>query len=90
MREAGMQAVCELPQSGSGETMAYVACAVIGMVLTRGLGWCADDDDDEGSDHQFGVQGSDPPSEKHNRKDRFWKFGVDLGSSKTTHASHGR
>ena len=32
-----------------------MACAVIGMVLTRGLGWCADDDDDEGSDHQFPI-----------------------------------
>ena len=47
--DAGMQAVCELPQSGSSEIMAYVAYAVIGMMLTRSLGGCVDDDDDERS-----------------------------------------
>ena len=55
--DAGMQAVCELPQSGSSEIMAYVAYAVIGMMLTRSLGWCVDDDDDESSD---------PPNQMYN------------------------
>eukprot|EP01046_Picozoa_sp_COSAG06_P086755 COSAG06_NODE_33320_length_491_cov_4.933673_1_plen_85_part_10 len=31
------------------EIMAYVAYAVIGMLLTHSLGWCVDDDDDESS-----------------------------------------
>ena len=35
----------------------FVAYAVIGMVLTRSLGWCVDDDDDESSD---------PPDEMYN------------------------
>jgi hypothetical protein len=52
-----MQAVCELPQSGSSEIMAYVAYAVICMMLTHSLGWCVDDDDDESSD---------PPNEMYN------------------------
>ena len=55
--DAGMQAVCELPQSGSSEIMAYVAYAVIGMLLTHSLGWCVDDDDDESSD---------PPNQMYN------------------------
>ena len=52
-----IKAVCELPQSGSGEIMAYVAYAVIGMLLTHSLGWCVDDDVDESSD---------PPNEMYN------------------------
>ena len=32
-----MQAVCELPQSGSGEIMAYVAYAMIGMMLIHAV-----------------------------------------------------
>jgi hypothetical protein len=42
-----MQAMCELPQGGGIEVLAYVAFALIGAILLCSNGWCNGDESDE-------------------------------------------
>jgi hypothetical protein len=45
--DTGMQAMCELPQGGGIEVVAYVAFALIGAILLCSNGWCNGDVSDE-------------------------------------------
>ena len=38
--DTGMQAMCELPQGGGIEVVAYVAFALIGAILLCSNAWC--------------------------------------------------
>ena len=45
--DTGMQAMCELPQGGGIEALAYVAFALIGTILLCSNVWCNDDESEE-------------------------------------------
>ena len=45
--DTGMQAMCELPQGGGIEVVAYVAFALIGAILLCSNAWCNGDESDE-------------------------------------------